>query len=55
MRRGSYAHIGNAIPFAVVLTGLWIILNFVGEPLDETWNVVFGLAIGGLGLAALLD
>lgn len=47
------AHIGNALPAAVVLTGLWIILN-TNDPLDETWNYLFGIVIGILGLVALL-
>jgi hypothetical protein len=46
------ANIGNAIPLAVLLTGLWIVLN-TNDPLDETWNYLFGFAIGILGLVAL--
>jgi hypothetical protein len=46
------AHIGNALPAAVVLTGLWIVLN-TNDPLEETWNYLFGFAIGILGLLVL--
>lgn len=49
----KHANVGNALPFAVVLTGLWIVLN-QHDPLSETWNYVFGFAIGILGLVALV-
>jgi hypothetical protein len=52
-RTMKHANVGNALPFAVVLTGLWIVLN-TNSPLDETWNYLFGFAIGILGLVALL-
>jgi hypothetical protein len=46
------ANIGNAAPLAVVLAGLWIVLN-TNDPLSEGWNYIFGFAIGILGLVAL--
>lgn len=49
----NHANLGNALPFAVLLTGLWIVLN-TNSPLDETWNYLFGFVIGILGLVALL-
>ena len=48
----NHANVGNALPFAVFLTGLWIVLNN-NDPLSETWNYVFGFAIGILALVAL--
>ena len=48
----NYANVGNALPLAVLLTGVWIVLN-TNDPLGETWNYLFGFAIGILGLVAL--
>lgn len=48
----NLVHEGNALPFAVFLTGLWIVLN-TNDPLSETWNYVFGIVIGALALVAL--
>jgi hypothetical protein len=31
----NYANVGNALPAAVVLTGLWIVLN-TNSPLTDT-------------------
>lgn len=47
----KYADVGNALPLAVVLTGLWIVLN-TNDPLSEGWNYIFGFAIGILGVVA---
>jgi hypothetical protein len=49
----NLTHEGNALPFAVVLTGLWIVLN-THDPMSETWNYIFGIAIGVLALIALV-
>ena len=49
----NIANESNAVPFAVVLVGLWIVLN-TNDPLSETWNYIFGIAIAALGLIALL-
>ena len=49
----NIAHEGNALPLAVVLTGLWIVLN-TNDPMSETWNYIFGIAIGLLALVALV-
>jgi len=49
----KYADVGNALPAAAVLTGLWIVLN-TNNPMSEFWNYLFGIAIGILGLIALL-
>ena len=48
----NLVHEGNALPFAVFLTGLWIVLN-TNDPLSETWDYIFGIAIGVLALVAL--
>jgi hypothetical protein len=48
----KHANVGNALPAAVVLTGLWIVLN-TNSPLTDTWDYVFGFAIGILGLVAI--
>lgn len=48
----KHANIGNAVPLAVLLTGIWIVCN-TNDPLSETWNYLFGFAIGILGLVAL--
>jgi hypothetical protein len=50
----KHAHPGNAVPAAVVLTGLWIVLN-TNSPLSEFWDYVFGFAIGILGLVAIFN
>jgi hypothetical protein len=48
-----YAHEGSALPFAVFLAGLFIVLNAGDKPLDDTWQYIFGIAIGILALVAL--
>jgi len=43
----------NALPIAVFLLALWLLLNSAGDkPVDDTWSIVIAIAAGALAVVA---